>query len=135
MIRQPSMESNPGLSFFCPPKKQQPQVQQQPQQTSFEKIQSQPLVISRINLTPRRPTVMADLDIDDDYIPVQDKTSTVTEEVKSTTEDFTSTHNTVRLPSFKPAGFGIMSGTGLGSFMLRRKYKPTYSSTCTTCGR
>lgn len=99
MIRQPSVESNPGLSFFCQapcsPIKQQPQ-----QHSSFEKIQSQPLVISRINLTHRRPAVIEDIDIDDNEQPV----TNVSEDI-------------VKLPSFK-TGFGIMTG-GLASFMLR----------------
>lgn len=77
MIRQPSAESNPGLSFFCQASptnnhtilksninqhqktlelKQQQQQQHQPQQP--------PLVISRINLSNfnRRPTITSDLD-------------------------------------------------------------------------
>lgn len=132
MIRQPSMESNPGLSFFCQtaPKihsnkqqqpLQQPQLQQpQLQKTSFEKIQAQPLVISRINLTHRKPVAVADLDDIDDAIDDSKVTAASTEKknTNSTTEDYSAT-NMMRVPSFKP-GFGMMNGTaGLGSFLLR----------------
>lgn len=115
MIRQPSMESNPGLSFFCQTTTPTKTISK-PQLTSFEKIQSpQPLVISRINLTQRRPTVTvtdSDIDLDDEEEETIDNDN-ITEDISPVI-----THNMVRLPSYKP-GFGIMSGTGFGSFMLR----------------
>ncbi|KAG2213179.1 hypothetical protein INT47_011328 [Mucor saturninus] len=113
MIRQPSVETNPGLSFFCqspllkqPPPQQQLQ-QQQIHHASFEKIQSQPpLVISRINLTRKHTTDPID-DIDtEESIPAV-KQNPVTPPITQP----------VKLPSFK-TGFGIMTG-GLASFMLR----------------
>lgn len=120
MIRQPSNETNPGLSFFCQPVKNKQQQQQQPTTTnntykphaSFEKIQSQPLVISRINLTHRRPTTdLEDIDTDE----------TISHNLKSTTTIAEDSLNVVRLPSFK-TGFGLIGsggGAGLASFMLR----------------
>lgn len=113
MIRQPSIESNPGLSFFCQPvKNKQPTTTTYKPHASFEKIQSQPLVISRINLTHRRPTTDLD-DIDTD--------ETVSHNLKSTTTIAEDSLNVVRLPSFK-TGFGLIGsggGAGLASFMLR----------------
>lgn len=92
MIRQPSVESNPGLSFFCPALKQQ--------HATFEKVQSQPpLVISRINLTHRKL-----LDEEDDIDIDIDTDDTITSDIK--------------VPQFNKTGFGIMTG-GLASFMLR----------------
>ncbi|KAI8094604.1 hypothetical protein BDF21DRAFT_409095 [Thamnidium elegans] len=111
MIRQPSIESNPGLSFFCQPVKNKQPTTYKPH-ASFEKIQSQPLVISRINLTHRRPTADLD-DIDTD--------ESSTHNLKSTTTIAEDSLNVVRLPSFK-TGFGIIGsggGAGLASFMLR----------------
>ncbi|KAI9365844.1 hypothetical protein BD770DRAFT_439066 [Pilaira anomala] len=134
MIRQPSIESNPGLSFFCQTtttnnniiiknKQQQQQQQQQkrqqePSYASFEKIQSQPLVISRINLSHRRPTTtdLDDIDTDDDEGITMTKNT-----LKSTTTIAEDSLNVVRLPSFK-TGFGVIGssgGAGLASFMLR----------------
>jgi hypothetical protein len=129
MMRQPSVESNPGLSFFCHGNNIKQQPQQQP---LFEKVQAQPpLVISRINLSNfqhRRPTVYTDLDVegvttlDDDEdeeddldldLDYHDTATEITAPVQS--------ENMVRMPSttsFKPGGFGIFNG-GLGSFMLR----------------
>lgn len=91
IIRQPSNDNNPGLSFFC---QQKEAVSQVPVEPVVE--QNKPLVISRVNLPHRRPSSPDSIDDDDDEENISNNTT----------------------GTFKPPGFGIL-GAGLGSFLLR----------------
>jgi hypothetical protein len=69
MIRQPSSETSPGLSFFCQSSNNsitKTNISQNPFENMHQKQSQQqpPLVISRINLSNfnRRPTIQTDLD-------------------------------------------------------------------------
>jgi hypothetical protein len=115
MIRQSSLEANshPGLSFFCKNDntikyQQQPQ---EPQTTSFEK-QTTPLVISRLNISHRKPAKNGFTDLDDETPPTSP----------------TSPPSPPIQPSIKHAGFFNFASAfkpGFGSVgMLRGKQKP-----------
>lgn len=69
MIRQPSSETSPGLSFFCQSSNNtitKTNISQNPFENMHQKQSQQqpPLVISRINVSNfnRRPTIQTDLD-------------------------------------------------------------------------
>ncbi|KAI8886014.1 hypothetical protein K501DRAFT_284024 [Backusella circina FSU 941] len=72
MIRHSSLEANshPGLSFFCKNDTtlKYPQQPQEPQTTTFEK-QTTPLVISRLNISHRKPAKNGFTDLDDETPP------------------------------------------------------------------
>jgi hypothetical protein len=101
IIRQPSNENHPGLSFFC---QQKETIQNNRTTTTVEPIveqreQHKPLVISRVNLPHRRPSSSSSSSLDID-------------------EEDTKNNTTGTLNKPPSPAFGIL-GASLGSFLLR----------------